>query len=131
MNEPLAAREYPDLLILDVRVPGRVSGMPLLHTVRGNPATAKLPIPVATADVTFLRENAGARREGEQHRQRDIVRAGEVGWITSVGMEMWERQQRVTEADRRERERIEQDQRAFEQEQRDRGERERSRYRSY
>lgn len=58
--ERLTANECPDLLILDVRMPGERSGLPLLRAIRMNPATAKLPILVATADVAFLRENAGA-----------------------------------------------------------------------
>lgn len=55
--ERLTENECPDLLILDVRMPGRVSGLALLRTIRENPATADVPILVATADLTFLREN--------------------------------------------------------------------------
>jgi two-component system alkaline phosphatase synthesis response regulator PhoP len=58
--EGILADELPNLLILDVRLPGTVTGLPLLHAMRDNPATAHLPILIATADVTFLRENAGA-----------------------------------------------------------------------
>ncbi len=47
------------LLILDVRLPGAVTGLALLRAIREKPATANLPILVATADLTFLRENAG------------------------------------------------------------------------
>ena len=50
----------PGLLILDVRLPGTATGLPLLRAIRDNPTTARLPILVATADVTFLREHAGA-----------------------------------------------------------------------
>lgn len=48
------------LLILDVRLPGGVTGLALLRAIREKPETANLPILVATADLTFLRENAGA-----------------------------------------------------------------------
>jgi len=57
--EGILARERPGLLILDVHLPGRVTGLPLLRTIRDYPATAHLPILVATADLNFLRENAG------------------------------------------------------------------------
>ncbi len=56
----MLTREHPDLLVLDVRLPGALTGLPLLHTIRENPATAHLPILVATADLAFLRLNAGA-----------------------------------------------------------------------
>ncbi len=58
--EGLLAPEHPDLLILDVRLPGAVTGLPLLRALRENRSTAQLPILVATADLAFLRENAGA-----------------------------------------------------------------------
>ncbi len=57
--EGILARERPGLLILDVHLPGRATGLPLLRTIRDYPATAHLPILVATADLNFLRENAG------------------------------------------------------------------------
>jgi DNA-binding response OmpR family regulator len=57
--EHLVASQRPDLLILDVRLPGELSGVPLLRTLRGMPVAAELPIVVATADRTFLYENAG------------------------------------------------------------------------
>ncbi len=58
--ESILFRERPDLLILDVRLPGGVTGLPLLSTLRDNPATARLPIIVTTADASFLRKNAWA-----------------------------------------------------------------------
>jgi DNA-binding response OmpR family regulator len=57
--EGILVRERPALLILDVRLPGSITGLPLLRAIRDNPATATLPILVATADTTFLRENVG------------------------------------------------------------------------
>lgn len=61
--EGILVRERPGLLILDVRLPGAVTGLPLLRTIRDYPATAHLPILVATADLNFLRENAGALKD--------------------------------------------------------------------
>lgn len=58
--EEILAREHSDLLIIDIRLPGAVTGLPLLHLIRDNPTTAKTPILVITADTTFLRENVGA-----------------------------------------------------------------------
>ncbi len=57
--ETILVRVNPDLLILDMRLPGAITGLPLIHAIRENPATANLPILVATADLTFLHENAG------------------------------------------------------------------------
>ncbi len=56
--EEMVACERPDLLIVDIRLPGTVTGLPLLRGIREKPATAHLPILVATADLNFLRENA-------------------------------------------------------------------------
>ncbi len=61
--EGIVARGRPDLLVLDVRLPGAVTGMRLLHAMRQNPTTARLPILVITADLTFLRENADALKD--------------------------------------------------------------------
>lgn len=58
--EERLARELPGLVILDIRLPGTATGLPLLRAICDNPATAHLPILVATADATFLREHAGA-----------------------------------------------------------------------
>lgn len=58
--ETLFVHVHPDLLILDIRLPGGVTGLPLIHAIRENPATANLPLLVTAADMTFLRENAGA-----------------------------------------------------------------------
>ena len=43
-----SARELPDLVVLDVMLPGE-SGVELLQFLRGNPATAEIPIIMATA----------------------------------------------------------------------------------
>lgn len=58
--EGILEHERPDLLIIDIRLPGEITGLPLLRAIRGNAATARLPILVVTADLTFLRENVGA-----------------------------------------------------------------------
>jgi DNA-binding response OmpR family regulator len=55
----ILAGERPGLLVLDIRLPGAVTGLPLLRAIREKAATANLPILIATADVTFLRGNAG------------------------------------------------------------------------
>lgn len=58
----LLAEHRPDVLILDVRMPGSLAGLPLLEAIRRRPATVRMPIVVATADLPFLREHAATLR---------------------------------------------------------------------
>lgn len=46
----LVARRHPDLIILDLRMPGK-DGFAVLDELRGNPETAKIPVLVVTGDV--------------------------------------------------------------------------------
>jgi CheY-like chemotaxis protein len=46
----LVARRRPDLIILDLRMPGK-DGFAVLDELRGNPETAKIPVLVVTGDL--------------------------------------------------------------------------------
>ncbi len=46
----LVARRHPDLIILDLRMPGK-DGFAVLDELRDNPETAKIPVLVVTGDV--------------------------------------------------------------------------------
>jgi len=46
----LVARRRPDLIILDLRMPGK-DGFAVLDELRGNPETAKIPVLVVTGDI--------------------------------------------------------------------------------
>jgi CheY-like chemotaxis protein len=48
----LVARRRPDLIILDLRMPGK-DGFAVLDELRGNPETAKIPVLVVTGDLDF------------------------------------------------------------------------------
>ena len=48
----LVARRRPNLVILDLRMPGK-DGFAVLDELRGNPETAKIPVLVVTGDVDF------------------------------------------------------------------------------
>lgn len=52
------AENNPDLVILDVRLEHPEAGWQLLELLRLNPATAKIPVMVCSADSVFLREKA-------------------------------------------------------------------------
>ena len=58
-------RQRPDLLLLDVRLPG-IGGWEVLHRVRADPALSGLPVVLFTADL-------GASSEAPEH-----LEAGEV-----------------------------------------------------
>jgi CheY-like chemotaxis protein len=45
----LVARRHPDLIILDLRMPG-MDGFAVLNELRSNPETARIPIMIVTAD---------------------------------------------------------------------------------
>jgi GAF domain-containing protein/DNA-binding response OmpR family regulator len=48
----LVARRRPNLIILDLRMPGK-DGFAVLDELRGNPETARIPVLVVTGDVDF------------------------------------------------------------------------------
>lgn len=52
------ARELPMLILLDVRMERRDSGLQLLRMVRGNPRTHAIPVILYSANVPFFEENA-------------------------------------------------------------------------
>ena len=47
----LIAQERPDVLILDIMMPG-VSGLDILHAMRGDPSLAAIPVVVVSAKAT-------------------------------------------------------------------------------
>ncbi len=49
-----AARAQPALVILDIRMEGRESGLQILNTLRTTPETARMPVIVFTADRQFI-----------------------------------------------------------------------------
>jgi GAF domain-containing protein/CheY-like chemotaxis protein len=51
----LVARRRPDLIILDLRMPGK-DGFAVLDELRGNPETAKIPVLVVTGDIDLNSE---------------------------------------------------------------------------
>ncbi len=46
----LAQREHPHLILMDIRLPG-IDGVTALGQLRGNPATAAIPVLAVTASV--------------------------------------------------------------------------------
>jgi two-component system cell cycle response regulator DivK len=47
---PLAIERNPELILMDIQLPG-MNGIDALHVLRGNPATAKIPVIAVTASV--------------------------------------------------------------------------------
>jgi two-component system cell cycle response regulator DivK len=45
----LAYQEHPDLIIMDVQLPGGMSGLDVTHNLKADPATRDIPIIVTTA----------------------------------------------------------------------------------
>ena len=48
----LVARRHPNLIILDLRMPG-MDGFEVLHELRSNPETAEIPVMIVTGEVDF------------------------------------------------------------------------------
>ena len=94
--------EEPDLVVLDVMLPGE-SGVELLQFLRGNPATAEIPIIMATAKgmeydkiqsldlgaddylvkpfgmMEFIaRVRAVLRRAGKEEKENDVLETGDL-----------------------------------------------------
>ncbi len=61
----LQVGDPPDVLLLDIRMPG-IGGWELLQRLRADPATARLPVVVFTADL-------GARSEAREYLAEDEV----------------------------------------------------------
>jgi two-component system cell cycle response regulator DivK len=47
---PIAIDKVPDLILMDIQLPG-MNGIDALKALRGNPATAKIPVIAVTASV--------------------------------------------------------------------------------
>ena len=60
----LAAGRTPDVLLLDVRMPG-LDGWGLLRQLRADPALEHLPVVVFTADMSARGEAPGELRDGD------------------------------------------------------------------
>jgi DNA-binding response OmpR family regulator len=73
------AETKPDLLLLDVRLPGGISGRDVLQKLRAQPATAQLPIIVLTGqeddqlELTLLGEGADDYIRKNQFRPRVLA----------------------------------------------------------
>src|SRR5918997_5713374 len=59
----LVKERQPDLVVLDVRLDHPESGWTILELLRLDPATARIPVIVCSADGRFLREKAPSLRE--------------------------------------------------------------------
>jgi CheY-like chemotaxis protein len=55
---PIIQQALPDLIILDMQMEQRESGLVLLELLRLEPTTEPIPIIMCSADGAFLRENA-------------------------------------------------------------------------
>jgi two-component system cell cycle response regulator len=55
-----AAKESPDLVILDVMLPG-MDGFEICHRLRSEPATARLPILMFSAKAQEIDKNTGLK----------------------------------------------------------------------
>ena len=56
----LVKERQPDLVVLDVRLDHPESGWTILELLRLDPATARIPVIVCSADGRFLREKAAS-----------------------------------------------------------------------
>ena len=56
----LVKERQPDLVVLDIRLDHPESGWTILELLRLDPATARIPVIVCSADGRFLREKAAA-----------------------------------------------------------------------
>ena len=59
----LVKERRPDLVVLDIRMGQPESGWTILELLRLDPATARIPVIVCSADGRFLREKAPSLRE--------------------------------------------------------------------
>ncbi len=59
----LVKEQRPDLVVLDIRMDQPESGWTILELLRLDPATARIPVIVCSADGRFLREKAPSLRE--------------------------------------------------------------------
>ena len=59
---PLIKEQRPDLVILDIRMGTPETGWTVLELLRLDPATAKIPVIVCSADSVFLRAKENALR---------------------------------------------------------------------
>ena len=64
---PLAAERKPDLILMDIQLPG-MNGIDALGVLRSDPATAKIPVIAVTASVM-------------QHDRKLITEAGFDGYV--------------------------------------------------
>ena len=55
----MVARRRPDLVVLDLRMPD-MDGFAVLHELRANPETSKIPVVVVTGDIDL---NASEREK--------------------------------------------------------------------
>jgi PAS domain S-box-containing protein len=60
---PAVVRDRPDLIILDVRLPG-ISGFEICQQLKGNPATASIPILLLSASLTESKDRAQGLESG-------------------------------------------------------------------
>jgi CheY-like chemotaxis protein len=59
---PLIQREQPGLILLDVQMEERDSGLLILHALRRSPSTAATPVILCSADILFLHEHESVIR---------------------------------------------------------------------
>ncbi len=74
MGWEVTAREHPDLILMDLRLPGQLDGFALSRKIKADPDLKAIPIVVLTAhgDLAAQREAEAIGCEGFLHKPADI-----------------------------------------------------------